>query len=623
MKKIYYLFVALFLFMSISFSAVAQESDSAFVINNYEKKECQITMRDGKKLFTIVYSPKDKTKKYPFLLNRTPYSIGPYGEGKYKLTLGPSPFALREGFIFVYQDVRGKFMSEGEYENIRPQLTTKSKTAIDESTDTYDTVDWLVKNVANNNGKIGVYGISYPGFYSTTAALSGHPAIKAVSPQAPVTNWFLGDDFHHNGAFFMMDAFAFYSSFGLPRPIPVTEWPRGYQMKSSDAYNFYLSKGALKNIEAEMFKGNVAFYKDMVAHPDYDSFWKARDIRQFMKDIKPAMLVVGGFFDAEDCWGALETYKTIEKNNPKTTNTLVMGPWFHGGWMRSDGSYFGDIKFGSATSIWYQQNVELPFFVYHLKGVGSPDIPEALTFDIGADKWQKFAAWPPVESKQKTLYFQSNGKLAFDAPTTANGSDEYISDPSKPVPYQDGVGIKRTREYMIDDQRFASRRPDVLVYETNVLEKDITLAGPLNADLFISTTGTDGDFIVKVIDVYPDSLKSYQLNNKEVLIGGYQMLVRGEVMRARYRNSYEKPEALTPGKTEQVKFYLPDVMHTFKKGHKIMVQVQSTWFPLVDRNPQKFVENIYQANDDDFQKATIRVMHQNNASSGLHITVIE
>lgn len=623
MKKIFPLFLGLFLFFAMSLSAVAQDTDSAYVVNNYEKKEYQIKMRDGKKLFTIVYSPKDKSKKYPFLLNRTPYSIGPYGEGKYKLTLGPSPFALREGFIFVYQDVRGRFMSEGEYENIRPQLTVKSKTAIDESTDTYDTVDWLIKNVDSNNGKVGVYGISYPGFYSTTAALSGHPAIKAVSPQAPVTNWFLGDDFHHNGAFFMMDAFAFYSAFGLPRPNPVTEWPRGYQMKTSDAYNFYLGKGALKNIEAEMFKGNVAFYKDMVAHPDYDSFWKARDIRQFMKDIKPAMLVVGGFFDAEDCWGALETYKTIEKNNPKTTNTLVMGPWFHGGWMRSDGSYFGDIKFGSATSTWYQQNIELPFFLQHLKGVGTPDIPEALTFDIGADKWQKFAAWPPANTKQKTLYFQSNNKLSFDAPSASTGADEYVSDPSKPVPYQDGTGIKRTREYMIDDQRFASRRPDALVYETEVLDNDITLAGPLNADLFISTTGTDGDFIVKLIDVYPDSLKSYQLNNKEVLIGGYQMLVRGEVMRARYRNSYEKPEALTPGKTEQVKFYLPDVMHTFKKGHKIMVQVQSSWFPLVDRNPQKFVENIYQANDEDFQKATIRVMHQQNAASGLQVTVLE
>ncbi|POY37101.1 X-Pro dipeptidyl-peptidase [Solitalea longa] len=623
MKKIYSLIFSFTLIASITGRLFAQETDSAFVINHYDKKECQIAMRDGKKLFTVVYSPKDKSKAYPFLLNRTPYSVGPYGEGKYKTALGPSSFALREGFIFVYQDVRGRFMSEGEYVNIRPQIKDKISSSVDESTDTYDTVDWLIKNVKGGNGKVGVYGISYPGFYSTTAALAGHPAIKAVSPQAPVTNWFLGDDFHHNGALFMFDTFSFYSVFGLPRPQLIKEWPQGYQFKSSDAYDFYLKKGALKNLEKEVFNGNVAFYKDLVAHPNYDAFWKARDIRQHLKGIKPAMLVVGGFFDAEDCWGTLETYKSIEKNNPKITNTLVMGPWFHGGWARSDGSYFGDIKFGSTTSTWYQQNIELPFFLYYLKGQGNPDIPEALTFDIGADSWKKHSAWPPAEAKEKTLYFRAKGKLSFDAPKETTGADTYISDPEKPVPYQDGIAMNRSREYMIDDQRFASRRPDVLVYETDVLDKEITLAGPLNANLFVSTTGTDADFIVKLIDVYPDSLNSYVLNKKEVKIGGYQMLLRAEVMRAKYRNSYEKPEALTPGKTEQVKFYLPDVMHTFRKGHKIMIQVQSTWFPLVDRNPQKFVENIYEANDHDFQKAEIKILRQSDAASSLKVNVLE
>ncbi|MCO4291250.1 CocE/NonD family hydrolase [Solitalea sp. MAHUQ-68] len=623
MKKIYSIVFSFILVHLLISNLFAQETDSAFVINNYDKNEYQIAMRDGKKLFTVVYSPKDKSKKYPFLLNRTPYSVGPYGEGKYKTSLGPSSFALHEGFIFVYQDVRGKFMSEGEYVNIRPQVKDKISSSIDESTDTYDTVDWLLKNVKGNNGKVGVFGISYPGFYSTTAALSGHPAIKAVSPQAPVTNWFLGDDFHHNGALFMFDTFAFYSVFGLPRPNLIKEWPNGYQFKTTDAYEFYLKKGALKNLEKEVFKGKVDFYKDLVAHPNYDAFWKARDIRQHLKNIKPAMLVVGGFFDAEDCWGALETYKSIEKNSPKTTNTLVMGPWFHGGWARSDGSYFGDIKFGSQTSLWYQQNIELPFFLYYLKGVGNPEIPEALTFDIGADSWKKFSAWPPAESKEKTLFFHASGKLSFEAPKETTAADSYISDPQKPVPYQDGIGMNRTREYMIDDQRFASRRPDVLVYETNTLDTDITLAGPLNANLFITTTGTDADFVVKLIDVYPDTLSSYVLKGKEVKIGGYQMLLRGEVMRSRYRNSFEKPEPLISGKTEQVKFYLPDVMHTFRKGHKIMIQVQSTWFPLVDRNPQKYVENIYEARDEDFQKAEIKVLRQADAPSSLKVTVLE
>ena len=433
----------------------------------------------------------------------------------------------------------------------------------------------------------------------------------------------MGDDFHHNGAFFMMDAFAFYSVFGLPRPTLTTEWAQGYHFKTQDAYDFYLKKGSLKDIEKEVLKGNVAFYKDLENHPNYDAWWKARDVRAFVKNVKPAMLIVGGLFDAEDCWGALETYKAIEKMNPHTTNTLVEGPWFHGGWARSDGDHFGDIKFGSATSKWYNHNIELPFFMYYLKGVGNPNIPEALMFDIGADKWREFSAWPPVEGKQKVLYFQPKGKLSFNQPKATSSYTEYVSDPKKPVPYQDGTRLQRTREYMIDDQRFASRRPDILVFETDELADSITFAGPLNANLFVSTTGSDADFVVKLIDVYPDSLPNYKLNGKEVIIGGYQMLLRGEVMRARYRNSYEKPEAMTPGKVENVKFYLPDVMHTFRKGHKIMIQVQSSWFPLVDRNPQQFVESIYQAKDSDFQKATHKVYHQEDAASSLIVTVLE
>jgi putative CocE/NonD family hydrolase len=421
----------------------------------------------------------------------------------------------------------------------------------------------------------------------------------------------------------MMDYFSFFSVMGLSRPQLISEWPNDYQFKTQDAYDFYIRKKTLGNIEKEMFNGNIKYWEDYLAHPNYDEYWKARDIRPHLKNIKPAMMTVGGFFDAEDCWGTFETYKSIEKQNPGLNNTLVMGPWFHGGWARSDGNYFGDIKFGSPTSKWYRQNIEYPFFLYYLKDKGKDARPEALMFDIGADKWQEFATWPPKEGSEKSLYFHSNGKLSFEKPTSTNSFDEYISDPNKPVPYQDGTGINRTREYMIDDQRFASRRPDVLVYETDVLTEDISFAGPLWADLFVSTTGSDADFVVKVIDVYPDTLANYVLNNKEVKIGGYQMLLRGEVMRGRFRNSFEKPEPFVSDKTEQVKFYLPDVMHTFKKGHKIMVQVQSSWFPLVDLNPQKYVDNIYKAKKDDFQKATHRVFHDEKNASHIKVKVID
>ncbi|SMO31947.1 CocE/NonD family hydrolase [Solitalea koreensis] len=617
------LLALLFLFLFTIPKQLFAQQDSAYIRDNYVKHEYQIQMRDGAKLFTAVYAPKDQSKKYPFMMIRTPYNVGPYGEHQYRKVLGPSSDFIHEGFIFVYQDVRGRFMSTGDFVNVRPHHPQKKGKEIDESSDTYDTVDWLLKNVPNNNGKVGVWGISYPGFYSVTAAISGHPAIKAVSPQAPVTNWFLGDDFHHNGAFMMMDYFNFYTVMGVPRPNLTTEWPASFDYKSSDNYSFYLNLGALPDIEKKMFKGNVAYWNDFLQHPNYDDYWKARDIRQFMKGIKPATLVVGGLFDAEDCWGAFETYKSIEKQNPNAKNTLVEGPWFHGGWARSKGNYFGDIKFGSETGTWYQKNIEFPFFMYYLKGVGKDPRPEALMFDVGADKWKEFASWPPKEVKEKNIYFQANQKLLFDKPLLAAGFDEYISDPKHPVPYQDEISMERTREYMIDDQRFASRRPDVLVYQTGALTEDITLAGPIWADLFVSTTGTDADFVVKVIDVYPDSLKSYTLNGKDVKIGGYQMLLRGEVMRGRYRKSFEKPEAFTPGKVEEVKFSMPDVMHTFRKGHKIMVQVQSSWFPLVDRNPQKYIENIYKSQEGDFQKATHRVYFDVEHPSSIKVSVLE
>lgn len=606
-------------------SSIAQVTDSAFVHDNYTKIEKLIPMRDGVKLFTAIYIPKSKDQKYPFMINRTPYTVSPYGENKYKTSLGPSPLFLREGFIFVYQDVRGRWMSEGEYVDVRPHIDQKkSKKDIDESSDTYDTIDWLIKNIPNNNGKAGIYGISYPGFYSTASLPGAHPGLKAVSPQAPVTDWFLGDDFHHNGAFMLADAFAFYSSFGVPRPHPITpdKGPKPFKYPIKDNYRFYLSVGALKNVKQKYFGDSIKFWNDLMAHGTNDAFWKAMNIRPHLKDVKPAVLVVGGFFDAEDAYGALHTYKAIETQNPKTSNRLVMGPWFHGGWSRGTGENFGDIDFGQPTSTWYQANVEFPFFMHYLKDAKDAELPEATIFLTGSNEWKKFSAWPPQETESQTLFLQANGKLSFKSPESSNSFDEYVSDPNNPVPYQQGIQEKRTREYMIDDQRFAARRPDVKVYQTDELTEDLTLTGPLLANLAVSTTGTDADYVVKLIDVYPEDAAPSKVPAKNPIMGGYEMLIRGEVMRGKFRNSFEQPEAFVPGKVTTVKYALPDVAHTFKKGHKIMIQIQNSWFPLVDRNPQKFVD-IYHAEDSDFQKATHRIYHDKENTSSLTVTVLK
>jgi putative CocE/NonD family hydrolase len=602
----------------------AQQPDSAYIREHYTKIERSIPMRDGVKLFTAIYTPKT-SGKYPFMINRTPYTVAPYGADKYKTSLGPSSLFLKEGFIFVYQDVRGKWMSEGEFVDVRPHNDNKKgKKDIDESSDTYDTIDWLIKNIPNNNGKAGIYGISYPGFYSTASLPGAHPGLKAVSPQAPVTDWFLGDDFHHNGAFFVNDAFSFYSSFGVPRPKPITpdQGPKTFVFPIKDNYRFYLELGSLKNIKQKFFGDSIKFWNDLMAHGTLDSFWEARNIRTHLKDIKPAVLVVGGFFDAEDAFGALNTYKAIEKQSPSSTNSLVMGPWFHGGWSRGTGASFNDIAFGQETSTWYQQNIEFPFFMHYLKGSNAEVPAEATIFITGSNEWKKFASWPPKDTETRTLYFQADGKLGFTAPAASAGFDEYVSDPNNPVPYQDGVQSRRTREYMIDDQRFAARRPDVKVYQTEALTEDLTLTGPLAAKLEVSTTGTDADYVVKLIDVFPEDEKAISPANKLTIMGGYEMLVRGEIMRGKFRNSFSKPEPFVPGKVTEVKYAIPDVAHTFKKGHRIMIQVQNSWFPLVDRNPQKFVD-IYTADDKDFQKATHRIYHDASNASSLSITVLK
>jgi len=624
MTKFRFLLFFFVLFLS-NRSFAQQNNDSLYILEHYTKIERYIPMRDGIKLFTSIYIPKDNTKKYPFLINRTPYTVAPYGENKYKTTLGPDPLFIREGFIFVYQDVRGKWMSEGVYEDIRPHIDVKkNKKQIDESSDTYDTIDWLLKNIENNNGKAGIYGISYPGFYSTAALPNAHPALKAASPQAPVTDWFRGDDFHHNGAFFLTDAFNFYSSFGVPRPKPVTSEivPNKVKFTMNDNYGFFMELGALKHVKERYFGDSIKFWNDVTKHGVLDTFWQAREIVRHLKDVKPAVLVVGGFFDAEDTYGALHTYKMIEKQNPGSDNRLVIGPWFHGGWVRSTGSSFGDIQFDQETSTWYQKNMELPFFNYYLKGTGSFNPAEATIFITGSNEWKNFETWPPKETSSKDLYLHTDGQLSFEKPVEADSYDEYVSDPNAPVPYQQGVNRSRSREYMIDDQRFAAKRPDVMVYQSDVLEDDITLTGPLLAKLKVSTTGTDADYVVKLIDVYPDDAADPDPNPKGVIMGGYQMLVRGEVLRGKFRNSFEKPEPFVPGEITAVNYTLPDVAHTFKKGHRIMIQIQNSWFPLVDRNPQQFMDIYNEAEDADFQKATHRIYHDANNASSITVEVL-
>jgi len=603
MKKIHLLIILLFPLI-----ASAQNPDSAWFVNNYTKKEVSIPMRDGIKLFTSIYIPKDQSEKHPILLTRTPYSVSPYGKNYKAYWRNYMMRYCKENYIMVNQDIRGKYMSEGSFEVVRPfNPNKKTSKDIDEASDSYDTIDWLIKNIDNNNGNVGAIGISFPGFYATMVALSGHPALKAVSPQAPVTDRFFGDDDHHNGVMMLMDAFEFQvaGGFAAPSRAPSARGTRGgFRVVNQDNYDYYLKMGAMPNF-TKISGDTMKFWTDMMNHPNLDAWWKARDARSGIKDVKPAMLITGGLFDAEDGYGAWNTYKALVKQSPATTSKLIIGPWYHGQWASADGTHMGNVQFGSNTSLYYQ-DLEVPFFNYYLKGKGTDNLSKATIFFSGENKWRTFAQWPVADAKPTAVYLQENGKLSFDAIKSAKPTfDSYVSDPAKPVPYTEKVHSRRTREYMDDDQRFAARRTDVLTYDTGILTDDMTVAGPVIADLMVSLSNTDADFIVKLIDVFPDNTPVDPATRYPM--GGYQMLVRAEIMRGRFRNSFEKPEPFTPGKPTQVKYTLPDVAHTFKKGHKLMIQIQSTWFPLTDRNPQKYVENINKAKDADFVKETIKV----------------
>lgn len=591
-----------------------------YVKAHYTKHEFRIPMRDGTRLFTAVYVPKDDSLKHPILFTRTPYSVKPYGVDQSKSDLGPSPVFGRSNYIFVYQDVRGRYMSEGVFVNMRPEKDGSS--TVDESTDTFDTIDWLVKNVEGNNGKVGMYGISYPGFYTAAGLIDAHPALKAASPQAPVTDWFIGDDWHHNGAFLLTHCFNFMAAFGHPRPEPVKKHGEKFEHGTPDGYDYFLKLGPLANIDKEIFKGDVAFWNEIMAHGTYDSWWNARNIRPHLKDVKPAVMTVGGWFDAENLFGALECYKAIEKSTPGANNTLVMGPWFHGGWSRGDGERLGHVTFDSKTSEFYREHIEFPFFEYHLKGKGpkNGDIPEAYVFQTGTNRWRKLDSWPPKNAKPKTIYLGENGTLGFKEGAEGEAFDEYPSDPAHPVPFLGGTENTMVIEYMVGDQRHASRRPDVLTYKTPVLDEDTTIAGPIKVTLHVATDGTDSDWVVKLIDVYPDDYPDPSPNPSGVHMGGFQQLVRGDVMRGKFRKGFDSPEPFKPGEPTEVSFTLPDTYHTFRPGHRLMVQVQSSWFPLIDRNPQTFVD-IYQAKPEDFKKATQRVYRSKTKPSRLEVLV--
>jgi len=593
-----------------------------YVKSHYTKYEYRIPMRDGKRLFTAVYVPKDESQRYPILLDRTPYSVGPYGVDQPKGDLGPSPLFGKQGYIFAYQDVRGRWMSEGEFVNMRPhQPVKRTPTEVDESSDTFDTIEWLLKHVSNHNGKVGMWGISYPGFYTSAGMIDAHPALKAASPQAPIADWFVGDDWHHNGALMLPHVFNFMAVFGRPRPRPIKKSTFTFDHETPDGYEFFLRMGPLANAEAKYFKGDVAFWSEVMRHGSYDDFWKARNLRPHLKGIRPAVMTVGGWFDAENLFGALETYKHVEAHSPPAVNRLVMGPWVHGGWARGDGQSLGPIAFGAKTAEFYRENIELPFFEFHLKGKGDGKQPKAWVFQTGTNAWRRLAAWPPKEARPRSLYFGPGGRLSWEPAGPSAGSDEYVSDPAKPVPFFNQTAIGMSYDYMVDDQRLAGRRTDVLAYQTGVLDEDLTIAGPIQVELSVSTSGTDSDWIVKLVDVYPDDYPDPNPNPTGVRMGGYQQLVRGDVMRGKFRNSLEKPEPFVPDRATPVRFTLQDVCHTFRSGHRVMVQVQSTWFPLVDRNPQKFVD-IYSAKESDFQKATQRVYRGGNLGSRLNLLVL-
>ena len=611
---------------------------------HYTKYEYRVAARDGKKLFTVVYVPKDAGqggKTYPVLMTRTPYSCGPYGVDNFAMQrLAPSEAFLKAGYIFVCQDVRGRFMSEGSWRTMTPHLDIKrTPQDVDESSDTHDTVQWLIDHVAGNNGKVGLWGISYPGFYAIASVIDSHPAIKAASPQAPIGDYYQRDDGYHGGALMLAHNYGFYAGY-RPQQTPTVE-PRKWAVfdyRDRDAYNYFLKLGNLDAISASLagpegsLPAHNPFFDELVQHDSFDDYWQARRLPEHLKNIRAALLTVGGWYDAEDLAGPLSIYHAVEKQNPGASNRLVMGPWVHGGWMRGIGQQLGAIGFDGKHSEWFQKQLLLPFFEQHLRAGADARIAEATVFETGTNVWRRYDAWPPRQARAQSWYLQAGGRLGTSAPTVAGAADSYVSDPNRPVPFIAYTALGMPKDYMVGDQRFAATRPDVLVYETEPLDEDLTVAGPVGVELFVASTGTDADFVVKLIDVWPQDAgpepaqpprdKSVDVGPPTPAFGGYQQLVRGDPLRARFRHGFDKPQALVPGQVEKLQFELPDLNHSFRRGHRLMIQVQSSWFPLIDRNPQTFVR-IRSAGPEDFQVATQTVYRGGAQASRVQLMVVD
>jgi putative CocE/NonD family hydrolase len=593
---------------------------------DYTKYEYRVPMRDGVRLLTSVLVPKDDSRTYPILLMRSPFGVGPYGPDEAFAIGRQTEALLRAGYVFVRQDVRGRLMSEGDFTHVRPHRPNKQHSEVDESTDTWDTVEWLLAHIPNHNGRVGIYGISYVGFFTAAGIIDTHPAIKAASPQAPVADLFLGDDWFHGGAFMLAHAFnsaqAYQPQLGPTRP-PLIDVP--FDWGTQDGYEFYLQAGTLAELTARM-KGNPTWLEFM-DHPTYDEFWQERAIWKHLSNVRCPVLVVGGWFDAEDLSGPVRVYQAIREKNPDVPMTLVMGPWTHGGWSNGDGRRLGSVDFATDTAEFFRQHIVLPFFEHHLKDGPDPGLPGAVVFETGTNVWRRYPTWPAPGTEPRTLYFREGGRLTFEPPSEVDASDPYTSDPAKPVPWVGYTALTMPEEYMVSDQRFAASRPDVLVYATEPLEEDLKVAGPVSPKLFVSTSGTDADWIVKLIDVYPpdrstaDAAGSGETWTPPVTLAGYQQLVRGWPLRGKFRRSLETPEPFEPGQVEAIEFAMPDVNHVFRRGHRVMVQVQSTWFPLIDRNPQAFVD-IPHANPEDFRAATQRVVRSSAQPSGIEVLVL-
>ncbi|MFB3113323.1 MAG: CocE/NonD family hydrolase [Gemmatimonadales bacterium] len=586
-----------------SSDAPTQRDHAAFVRENYVKTEQMVPMRDGVQLFTIVYTPRDTTQTYPIMLYRTPYSIRPYGLDEYRELLGPSPEFDRDGYIYAFQDVRGKFRSEGDFEVIRPLHRDEGSSRIDESTDNYDTIEWLLAHVPNHNGRVGQWGISYSGWQTVMGMIDPHPALAASSPQASPSDMFIGDDWHHNGAFRVMYSFSWLAGNARQRDQPTETRSARFDYGTTSGYDFFLSAGSASRVDELFFGDEVPAWRDFLEHPTYDEFWQRQNALQHLEDVRHPVLNVAGWFDTEDFYGPMSIYNTIEAKNQENQSTLTVGPWLHGGWRSMEGDYLGCIAFDSKTSLHFQQEVQFPFFSKHLKDKGNWSAPEAVVFETGTNAWRTYDRWPPAGIEPTKLYLRANGTLAFAAAPTGEGStsDSYVSDPSQPVPFSAEERTTLGHLWKVEDQRFASARSDVLVYQSEVLEEDLTIAGPILAEIFVSTTGTDSDWVVKLIDVYPDDAPDSE--SCDVPMGGFQMHLAGEIMRGRFRNSFEEPEAMVANKVTPIRINLRDRYHTFKAGHRIMVHVQSSWFPAYDRNPQTFVDT-YHARGSDYQTAT-------------------